>query len=284
VHEFLSLAPDESRHCATRRRARDMFAARRSYGCADATSSVASRGATRRSSTGTVPGRVPGRHRSAGRASRVVAVDPSKLEGTPNKRGIVPGMGPGAREWRRIHKELKTKYKMRTVGSAECAKMMRQNAVLLDVRFEPDFEQWSVPGSVSCPYVEGGILAKLRLPGFKKVKANFVDEVEALVPDKNTKIIMCDIWGGSLERDPPENKSFTDPTKGAGSLPAAFEMYQAGYKNLFHLRGGVNQYYEDCETDKNLPEPDPSTWPGNLEWFGYRQFNGKNRARGQRDD
>ena len=264
-----------------------MFAARESYGCADGTLSVVSRGASRaarrRSSTGIVPGRVPG-HRSGGRASRVVAVDPSKLEGTPNKRGIVPGMGPGAREWRRIHKELKTKYKMRTVGSAECAQMMRQNAVLLDVRFEPDFEQWSVPGSVSCPYVDGGILAKLRLPGFKKVKANFVDEVEALVPDKNTKIIMCDIWGGSLERDPSENKSFTDATKGAGSLPAAFEMYQAGYKNLFHLRGGVNQYYEDCETNKNLPEPDPSTWPGNLEWFGYRQFKGKNRARGQRDD
>ena len=137
-----------------------MFAARESYGCADGTSSVVARGASRaarrRSSTGIVPGRVPG-HRSGGRASRVVAVDPSKLEGTPNKRGIVPGMGPGAREWRRIHKELKTKYKMRTVGSAECAQMMRQNAVLLDVRFEPDFEQWSVPGSVSCPYVDDGL-------------------------------------------------------------------------------------------------------------------------------
>jgi hypothetical protein len=111
-----------------------------------------------------------------------------------------------------------------------------------------------------------------------------VEDVERALPDKTTKIILCDIWGGSLETQPPENKSFTDPTKGAGSLPGAFELYQAGYKNLYHLRGGVNQYYEDCEKDKSLPEPDPKTWPGNLEWFGYRQFNGKDRARGQRDD
>ena len=118
--------PTRKQHRGTSRLdgARAMFAARESYGCADGTSSVVARGASRaarrRWSTGIVPGRVPG-HRSGGCASRVVAVDPSKLEGTPNKRGIVPGMGPGAREWRRIHKELKTKYKMRTVGSAECA-------------------------------------------------------------------------------------------------------------------------------------------------------------------
>lgn len=218
---------------------------------------------------------------------RVFAVDPSNRQGKPNARGIVPGMGPNAREWRLIHAELKSGYKMKTVSSAECVRMMaREKATLVDVRFGPDFEQWSVPGSVSVPYVEGGILAKMRLPGFKKVKANFVDEFERVVPDVNAKIVLCDIWGGSLEQDPPSNKSFTDPTKGAGSLPAAFELYQAGYKNLYHLRGGVNQYYEDCETDKSLPEPDPSKqkWPGDLEWFGYRQFNGKDRSRGQRDD
>jgi len=46
----------------------------------------------------------------------------------------------------------------------------------------------------------------------------------------------------------------------------------------------VNQYYEDAYKYPNeLPEPD-SKWPGDLEWFGYRQFIGKDRARGQRDD
>ena len=213
-------------------------------------------------------------------------VDPKNPLGRANARGIVPGMGPGAREWRLVHAELKKKYRMPTVSASECVRMMRgrERATLVDVRFAPDFEQWSVPGSVSVPYVEGGFLAKLRLPGFKTVNPRFVEDVEAKIPDKTTKIILCDIWGGSLERDPPENKSFTDPTKGAGSLPAAFELYQAGYKNLYHLRGGVNQYFEDCEKDKSLPEPDPATWPGNLEWFGYRQFNQKNRAKGQRDD
>jgi len=223
------------------------------------------------------------RRRSVKRAAR--CVDPRAPLGTPNARGIVPGMGPNAREWRLIHNELRTKYKMRTVSSEEAiALCAKGKGVIVDVRFAPDHAMWAIPGSVSAPYVEGGILAKLRLPGFKKVNTRFVEDVEAKFPDKKTKIVLCDVWGGSLEREPPANKSFTDDTKGMGSLPAAFELYQAGYTNLYHLRGGVNQYYEDCETNKKLPEPDPKTWPGHSEIFGYRQFNGKDRARGQRDD
>lgn len=226
------------------------------------------------------------RRRRARSAPQTTCVDPSNRAGTPNYRGIVPGMGPGAREWVQIHAELKRGYKMKTVSSVEAIKLTANGkGVLLDVRFAPDYAQWAIPGSMSVPYVEGGFLASaLRLPGFKKVNPRFVDDVERVIPDKRTKIVLMDIWGGSLEADPPTNKSFTDPTKGAGSLPAAFELYQAGYKNLYHMRGGVNQYYEDCETIKSLPEPDPKTWPGNKEFFGYRQFNGKDRARGQRDD
>ena len=47
-----------------------------------------------------------------------------------------------------------------------------------------------------------------------------------------------------MVRAPPKNRGLTDDTKGAGSLPGAFELYQAGYTNLFHLYGGVNQYYQ----------------------------------------
>ena len=133
------------------------------------------------------------------------------------------------------------------------------------------------------PYVTGGFLAKLRLPGFKKKNVDFVKQVEAAVPDKNAKIILACIWGGSLVREPPKNRGLTDDTKGAGSLPGAFELYQAGYKNLYHLYGGVNQYYQDCAFDDTLVEG-VGTWPGDLEWFGYRQFVGKDRLKGQRDD
>ena len=103
------------------------------------------------------------------------------------------------------------------------------------------------------------------------------------MPDKKTKIILACIWGGSLVREPPKNRGLTDDTKGAGSLPGAFELYQAGYTNLYHMYGGVNQYYQDCALDESLIDGE-GIWPGDLEWFGYRQFVGKDRLKGQRDD
>ena len=42
-------------------------------------------------------------------------------------------------------------------------------------------------------------------------------QVERLVPDKNTEIVLACIWGGSLVREPPKNRGLTDDTKGAGS-------------------------------------------------------------------
>lgn len=54
-------------------------------------------------------------------------------------------------------------------------------------------------GSVSVSYVLGGILVKMCLLGFKKVNVNFVEDVECVLFDKMMKIILCDIWGGSLE-------------------------------------------------------------------------------------
>jgi rhodanese-related sulfurtransferase len=203
--------------------------------------------------------------------------------GTPDANGIVPGVGKGMPKWPEVWRWLNEEKKMDTLDSRDASKLMKRGAVLLDVRFEPDYDKWSIPGSTHVPYVTGGFLAKLRLPGFKKKNEDFVKQVEAAVPDKNAKIILACIWGGSLVREPPKNRGLTDDTKGAGSLPGAFELYQAGYKNLYHLYGGVNQYYQDCAFDESLVEG-VGTWPGDLEWFGYRQFVGKDRLKGQRDD
>ena len=164
--------------------------------------------------------------------------------GTPEPNGIVPGIGKGMPKWPEVWRWLNEEKKMQTLDSLDCQKLVREGAVLLDVRFEPDYEKWSIPGSVSVPYVTGGFLAKLRLPGFKKKNADFVRMVEAQIPDKKTKIVLACIWGGSLTREPPKNRGLTDNTKGGGSLPGAFELYQAGYTNLYHLYGGVNQWYQ----------------------------------------
>jgi|TARA_B110000503_G_scaffold70383_1_gene109507 rhodanese-related sulfurtransferase len=164
--------------------------------------------------------------------------------GTPEPNGIVPGIGKGMPKWPEVWRWLNEEKKMQTLDSLDCQKLVREGAVLLDVRFEPDYEKWTIPGSVSVPYVTGGFLAKLRLPGFKKKNADFVRMVEAQIPDKKTKIVLACIWGGSLTREPPKNRGLTDNTKGGGSLPGAFELYQAGYTNLYHLYGGVNQWYQ----------------------------------------
>ena len=203
--------------------------------------------------------------------------------GTPGPDGIVPGVGKGMPKWPEVWEWLNYEKRMQTVDSAEAVAMIRKGAVLLDVRFDPDYEKWSIPGSVHVPYVTGGIVAKMRLPGFKRKNEDFVRLVREAIPDKRTKIIVACIWGGSLVREPPKNRGLTDDTKGAGSLPGAFELYQDGYEILYHLYGGVNQYYQDCAFDENLPEGE-GVWPGDLEWFGYRQFIQKDRLKGQRDD
>ena len=206
--------------------------------------------------------------------------------GTPDQNGIVPCLGPGMCKWPDAWNYLVKEKRMQTVDARGAVKMMqKEGAVILDVRFSPDFEQWSIPSSINVPYVDGGIFAKLRIPSFKKKNMNFVNDVREAVPDLNKTIILVDVWGGTLLKEPPKNRGLTDDTKGAGSLPAAFEMYQVGYTRLFHLAGGVNQYYEDAYYFPNeIPEPTEAKWPGDLEWFGYRQFLGKDRGRGQRDD
>jgi hypothetical protein len=40
---------------------------------------------------------------------------------------------------------------------------------------------------------------------------------------------------------------------------------------------------QDCAFDSDLPEG-VGVWPGDIEWFGYRQFKQKDRLKGQRDD
>ena len=203
--------------------------------------------------------------------------------GKPDQNGIVPCLGPGMCEWPDAWQYLVKTKRMPTIDARKAMQMQKKGALIVDVRFQPDFEQWSIPGSINVPYIEGGLLAKLRLPGFKKKNMNFVNDMQR-VAELKQDIILVDIWGGTLLSEPPKNRGLTDNTKGAGSLPAAFEMYQVGYTKLYHLAGGVNQYYEDAYKYPNeLPEPD-SKWPGDLEWFGYRQFNGKDRAKGQRDD
>ena len=136
--------------------------------------------------------------------------------GTSDANDIVPGVGKGMPKWPEVWTWLNYEKKMQTVDSAEAVAMMKKGAVFLDVRFEPDYEKWSVPGSVHVPYVTGGVLAKLRLPGFKKKNVDFVSQVEAAIPNKKTKIILACIWGGSLVREPPKNRGLTDDTKGAG--------------------------------------------------------------------
>ena len=127
-----------------------------------------------------------------------------------------PRGGQGHAQVAEVWTWLNYEKKMQTVDSAEAVAMMKKGAVFLDVRFEPDYEKWSVPGSVHVPYVTGGVLAKLRLPGFKKKNVDFVSQVEAAIPNKKTKIILACIWGGSLVREPPKNRGLTDDTKGAG--------------------------------------------------------------------
>lgn len=165
--------------------------------------------------------------------------------------------------WIEIHRKL-TERNLQSIACQEAFELAKSNeVVLLDVRESGEFEKVHAENSESAPLfrqIQGNDLkANMRRFGYALItdfagterNPLFINEaLEAVRGDKAKKVVvMCSI-GGTLqtfvERKGPKPKKFADPERMFGrqsrSLKASYELQEAGFTNVYHLKDGVNDW------------------------------------------
>mmetsp|Transcript_5748 Transcript_5748/g.35737 ORF Transcript_5748/g.35737 Transcript_5748/m.35737 type:complete len:141 (+) Transcript_5748:426-848(+) len=131
---------------------------------------------------------------------------------------------------------------------------------MLDIRTKRAFDKGHVEGAISVPLfrpVEGRTkfdnLKRLAMAGFAMEATerdpDFVQKVLDKGIQKEDKLIVCCDIGGTLEtivRRPGRDREFADKDRAFGresrSLKACFELQQAGFTNVLHLKDGYNMW------------------------------------------
>ncbi|KAK9866052.1 hypothetical protein WJX84_002343 [Apatococcus fuscideae] len=181
---------------------------------------------------------------------------------------ITPLAGAAYTVWPVIHSEL-TDAGLESISSAEAYRQQQEEgALLVDCRVDWSYAQEHAEGAVNLPLFRGvtgndlyATLKRLAMGSFA-MKATERDPdyqktaLEKL--DKNQKIIMMCSVGGTIktgmvgparQATNKKQKTFDDPERAFGresrSLKACHELYRAGFTNLSHLEGGLNQWRHD---------------------------------------
>lgn len=165
--------------------------------------------------------------------------------------------------WVEVHRKL-TERNLESIECKEAYNLASSGkVVLLDVRESDDFEKVHAEKSQNAPLfrlIQGNdVKANMRrlgyalLTDFAGTERNplFIDQaLEAVGGDKTKKVVVTCSIGGTLqtyvERKGPKAKKFADPERMFGrqsrSLKAAYELQEAGFTNVFHLKDGVNEW------------------------------------------
>eukprot|EP00898_Chlorokybus_atmophyticus_P009096 jgi/Chlat1/9188/Chrsp97S08459 len=177
-----------------------------------------------------------------------------------DRRYVRPSVGEPYVVWPVVYTELVARD-LKSVAPAEALELTSSEGwVLLDVSEAEDYAQRRARGSVNVPLfqpVEGRtflhnvkrfVMAAAFAMTATERNPNFVKQVQERFP-KDSKIIVACALGGTLDtiiRTRPDKKLYADPDRAFGresrSLKGAFELFQAGYKNVAHLKGGLNQW------------------------------------------
>lgn len=171
-----------------------------------------------------------------------------------------PLSGPEYTVWPVVHTTL-VQNKLQSVECDKADAMMRDGkAVMLDIRTRKAFEKGHVEGAISVPLfrpVEGRTkfdnLKRLAMAGFAMEATerdpDFVQKVLDKGIQKGDQLIVCCDIGGTLEtivRRPGRDREFADKDRAFGresrSLKACFELQQAGFTNVLHLKDGYNMW------------------------------------------
>lgn len=165
--------------------------------------------------------------------------------------------------WVQVHRVL-TERGLQDCDCKEAYERMEAgDAIAIDIRQADEYERLHAEGAKCAPLfrlIEGNELKdNLRRLGYALItdlkgterNPDFVAEAtEAVGGDKSKQVIVYCSIGGTLqtfvERKGPKAKKYNDPERLFGrqsrSLKAIYELQEAGFSNVVHMKGGLNEW------------------------------------------
>lgn len=152
--------------------------------------------------------------------------------------------------WEKISTLLRdSKVKMVSVDEVERMSSGWGSNTVIDVRPVGEYDNGHVPGSTNVEFyrlIEGWDLVKIARRALfaffgvlngTEYNDRFLEEFQAAVPDKSKRVILVCSIGGTLEPTSPSKFG-----RQSRSLTAAFELINAGWKNISVLDGGFGAW------------------------------------------
>ncbi|KAL8257308.1 hypothetical protein R6Q59_029349 [Mikania micrantha] len=162
-----------------------------------------------------------------------------------------PAKSPAEQEWK-IKRELLLEKKVRSVDVKEALRLQQENNfVILDVRPEAEFKEGHPPGAINVQiyrlikeWTAWDIARRVAFAFFgifagTEENPEFLQSVESKL-DKNSKIIVACSSGGTMK--PTQNLPEGQQSR---SFIAAYLLVLNGYTNVFHLEGGLYQWFKE---------------------------------------
>lgn len=209
-----------------------------------------------RSSSGISPWLLSGRSPHTHRYPEPLHAKPDAKQQDPNERVQRDGAEPGPlKGWPLVYKTLVDSGVKALTREEVLHKVRTKGAVLVDVRQENAFQEETMEGAINLPFFRpksgssfNDNLQKLTafVLGVKPTERNpnFLNLVKELPRDKDI-IIACD-RGGTLTGDRRNSfgtvKVYSDTDQYTLSLKAAYEVYQLGFRKIYFLTGGFNNW------------------------------------------
>lgn len=158
---------------------------------------------------------------------------------------------PAEEEWK-IKRELLLEKRVRSVDVKEALRLQQENKfVILDVRPEAEFKEGHPPGAINVQiyrlikeWTAWDITRRVAFAFFgifagTEENPEFLKDVASKL-DKNSKIIVACSSGGTMK--PTQNLPEGQQSR---SLIAAYLLVLNGYNNVFHLEGGLYQWFKE---------------------------------------
>jgi rhodanese-related sulfurtransferase len=162
-----------------------------------------------------------------------------------------PAKSPAEEDWK-IKREVLLQKKVRSVDVKEALRLQKENNfVILDVRPEAEFKEGHPPGAINVQiyrlikeWTAWDIARRAAFAFFgifagTEENPEFIQLVESKL-DKSSKIIVACSSGGTMR--PSQNLPEGQQSR---SLIAAYLLVLDGYKNVFHLEGGLYTWFKE---------------------------------------